>query len=126
MTLRQKWAITAIAVIVVAVVYTLCNPLQRHWPLQCPFRLLTGLQCPGCGVQRAAYALLHGHLTEALRYNLFLVYAGPYALSLVVENLLPDGRAHQRLKHILENRWVVWFYVVTFCVWLVVRNLLHI
>lgn len=126
MTLHQKWALAAAVVIMVAVVYTLYNPMQRHWPLQCPFRLLTGLQCPGCGGQRAAYALLHGHLMEALRCNLFLVYAGPYALALVVENMLPDGTVRRKMSHILENQWVVWFYIVTFCIWLVVRNLLHI
>ena len=126
MTLRRKRIMTAVVVITVAVVYMLFNPMQHHWPLRCPFKLLTGLQCPGCGGQRAAYALLHGHVMEAIHYNLFLVYAGPYALALVVENLLPEGAVRRKMKTALENKWVVWFYIITFCVWMVVRNIMHI
>lgn len=113
-------------VVAVAVVYTLFNPMQHHWPLRCPFKLITGLQCPGCGGQRAAYALLHGHFREAVSCNLFLVYAGPYALALVVENLLPEGKTRRRMKAVIESRWAVGAFVVAFFVWLVVRNLLHI
>lgn len=36
---------------------------------KCIFHLLTGLECPGCGIQRALHHLLHGEFTEALRYN---------------------------------------------------------
>ena len=31
------------------------------WP-KCPFHLLTGLECPGCGSQRAVHSLLNGDL----------------------------------------------------------------
>lgn len=126
MTLRRRRVLAIAAVLAVVVAYTLFNPMQGHWPLRCPFKLVTGLQCPGCGGQRAAYALLHGHVRQALHYNLFLVYAGPYALALAVENLLPEGRTRLRMKAVLENRWVVGFYIVTFMLWLVLRNLLHI
>jgi hypothetical protein len=39
---------------------------------------MTGLNCPGCGMTRALYALLHGHFQAALKDNaLFLaVLAG--------------------------------------------------
>lgn len=35
----------------------------------CQFRRFTGLECPGCGMTRATYAMLHGHLAEAFRFN---------------------------------------------------------
>lgn len=35
----------------------------------CQFRRLTGLECPGCGMTRATYALLHGHVMDAFRFN---------------------------------------------------------
>jgi hypothetical protein len=44
----------------------------------CPFHRLTGLYCPGCGSTRATHALLHGHLGQALAYNLAMVAALPF------------------------------------------------
>jgi len=35
----------------------------------CPFKLLTGLPCPGCGATRAALSLLSGHVREAWGFN---------------------------------------------------------
>ena len=35
----------------------------------CPFKLLTGLPCPLCGLTRACFALLHGDWVSALRLN---------------------------------------------------------
>ncbi len=32
---------------------------------------MTGLWCPGCGLTRGAYQLLHGHVGAALGYNIF-------------------------------------------------------
>jgi Protein of unknown function (DUF2752) len=38
----------------------------------CPFHAATGLWCPGCGMTRATYALLHGDLGAAFSANVFL------------------------------------------------------
>lgn len=32
----------------------------------CPFRAVTGVPCPGCGMTRLADAVAHGHLTTAV------------------------------------------------------------
>lgn len=44
----------------------------------CPFRVMTGWWCPGCGMTRAVHHLLRGDIVQALRFNLFvaLVLAG--------------------------------------------------
>jgi len=41
-------------------------PLVQHGPILCPFRLLTGLPCPSCGLTRSFCAMSHGHLVQAL------------------------------------------------------------
>ncbi|MDJ0769113.1 MAG: DUF2752 domain-containing protein [Ilumatobacter sp.] len=41
--------------------------------LPCPFRTLTGLWCPGCGVTRATHHLFRGDIVQALRFNAFVV-----------------------------------------------------
>ncbi len=50
----------------------------------CPFRLATGLSCPGCGSLRALSDLLRGDLAGALGHNVLLVAALPVALLAVV------------------------------------------
>lgn len=95
------------------------------WP-KCPFKLLTGLDCPACGIQRFIHALLHGHWAEAVRYNYFLVYAFPYALSVAFIYYLPNGELRSRLSDVLESKIAVWIYVFSFCAWFVVRNIMGV
>ncbi len=73
-----------------------------------------------------AHALLQGNVREAISYNYYMVLAGPYALAFLVDWLMPEGNARVRLRQVLEKKWLVWTYIVTFCIWLVVRNVLHI
>ncbi len=48
---------------------------------KCPFNLLTGLDCPGCGVTRMVHALLHGDVVAAWHFNAVLLALGvPLAL----------------------------------------------
>ena len=39
--------------------------LQNHL-IPCPFKAITGIDCPGCGFQRSVMALLQGHLDASL------------------------------------------------------------
>ncbi|MEZ0363248.1 DUF2752 domain-containing protein [Mycobacterium sp. pUA109] len=43
----------------------------------CPFRLLTGWNCPACGGLRMTHDLLHGHLAAAVMDNVFLLVGLP-------------------------------------------------
>ncbi|MEU3164955.1 DUF2752 domain-containing protein [Streptosporangium sp. NPDC006930] len=47
-----------------------------HYP-PCPFLLLTGLYCPGCGGLRTVYALAHGDPVTALGLNPLVVLMIP-------------------------------------------------
>jgi hypothetical protein len=49
------------------------NPSTHGFYPVCAFHSLTGLNCPGCGMTRALYALLHGNLRLALKDNLLFV-----------------------------------------------------
>ena len=46
----------------------------------CPFRLLTGFTCPGCGSTRAMHQILHGHIATAFTLNPLLLLAIPFLL----------------------------------------------
>ena len=52
------------------------DPASAAFYPSCPLRALTGLLCPLCGGLRAAHALLHGRVLEAVALNPFLFAAG--------------------------------------------------
>ena len=64
----------------IAVTYKCLDPSVVPIFPRCPFRLLTGYLCPGCGSQRAIHHLLNLDLLGAWRMNPLLVIALPYLL----------------------------------------------
>jgi hypothetical protein len=44
----------------------------------CPFRAITGLDCPFCGTGRALHALLHADAGRAFSFNPLIVLAIPF------------------------------------------------
>ena len=69
-----------VPVLGVAGLYYRFDPARHSFFPPCPFRWLTGYQCAGCGSQRAAHQLLHGHLASAWQINPLLVVLLPYLL----------------------------------------------
>jgi hypothetical protein len=89
--------------------------------LPCPFRQLTGYDCPGCGVTRALVNLSGGHVVAAAQHNLlFLVLL--FGLVLVgLANFI--GLETSRLQNALVSRrsHPLWLALIT--VWTVLRSL---
>ncbi|WP_046471672.1 DUF2752 domain-containing protein [Allosalinactinospora lopnorensis] len=50
---------------------------EGNYPL-CPWLMLTGTYCPGCGTMRAVHALTHLDIAGAAQMNVFLLAALPY------------------------------------------------
>ena len=81
----------------------------------CPFKTLTGWDCPACGGLRMTHDLLHGDVAAAITDNLFLLIALPVlAVWLIVRR-----RMGRRLMPVAA----VAVLVVTVTAWTVVRNL---
>ncbi len=88
----------------------------------CPTNALLHVNCPGCGMSRMLYSLLHGDLGAALHFNalgvLFVVLA---AASLVTYTAgLWRGRP---LRGWHELRYAPMLLLVATLAWFVVRNL---
>ena len=58
----------------IAVLVFFFNPATHKIYPACQFHRLTGLNCPGCGMTRAAYALLHGQFLTAVHDNALFVF----------------------------------------------------
>ena len=81
----------------------------------CPFRLLTGWNCPGCGGLRMTHDLLHGDVAAAVVDNVFMLVGLPIlALWLIVR---------WRTTRPLLPRAAVIVMIVAAVGWTVIRNL---
>ena len=80
--MRRRVGLILIVILLagIAVVYKYLDPSVVPIFPRCPFRLLTGYLCPGCGSQRAIHHLLNLDLPGAWRMNPLLVIALPYLL----------------------------------------------
>jgi len=70
------WMVAGTAFLLLFIFY---NPQIMPFP-KCPFKSITGLQCPGCGSQRAIYQVLHGNFAESFRLNYLFLPAIFYGL----------------------------------------------
>lgn len=122
---RHYWIILAAVVAVVIYYYLIPIEEQTNLALACPLKLLTGLDCPLCGAQRAFHAILHGEFKKALSYNYFLVIAVPYLLLLIYTGM-SKSEFSRKLDKFVSNNYVFFSFFALLIIWGVVRNLLQL
>ncbi|MEV7121306.1 MULTISPECIES: DUF2752 domain-containing protein [Kitasatospora] len=88
----------------------------------CPWRRLTGLQCPGCGGTRMVWDLMHGDLLAAWHDNAALLLALPFVAAWYLVRLR-HGLAGRHWKLRLGPRAVTAILVAA-ALWAVGRNVL--
>lgn len=118
------WILLVVIIVGTLIIYYYINPSSRIWFPQCPVKLLTGYSCPGCGIQRAFHALLHGNVGQALAYNYFFVLSVPYFILACIALILRGKFSN--FEKIVEGRTLALIYVVCYCAWFVIRNVLGI
>ncbi|MBO4663273.1 MAG: DUF2752 domain-containing protein [Bacteroidaceae bacterium] len=123
---RKLIACILVLCVVACVALYYLDPVEYVFMPKCPFKLITGLDCPGCGFQRAMHALLHGHVVQAIKFNLFLVFSVPYLLALIVCYYFLTGERSRKTLSFLEGKTMAFTYIILYFVWFVVRNILHI
>jgi hypothetical protein len=105
--------------VIVGLLYFVFDPTQVSIFPPCLFHQLTGLDCPGCGAQRALHQLLHGNIVAALRLNSMFV------LSLPMLALFGPRYVARKLRSEptgWQMRWL-WFYLAAWLLFGVLRNL---
>lgn len=81
----------------------------------CPFRALTGWDCPACGGLRMTHDLLHGDLAAAVVDNVFVLIGAPLLLAWVLL------RRRQGRPAFTAPTYVV--IITAVLAWTVIRNL---
>ncbi|WP_277243624.1 DUF2752 domain-containing protein [Mycolicibacterium obuense] len=81
----------------------------------CPFKALTGWNCPACGGLRMTHDVLHGDLAAAFVDNAFVLIGLPLLLAFVVA---------QRIRHEpVQTKSLLVVVAVSAIAWTVARNL---
>lgn len=114
-TLLLAAAVAAVAV------YLLYDPSQSTLFPRCPFLMLTGLKCPGCGSQRVIHSLLGGDIAAAWHYNAFMVAALPVIALYSYAEL--RRRRHPQLYNRLNSPAAIWSIFATTVLWWLLRNI---
>ncbi len=113
---RAGWWLAGVAALFYALRLYTIDPEMGGF-LGCPFRLLTGLLCPGCGSQRALHDLMHLRLSAAFDHNALLTVSLPL---LVLQ--WSFSRLYPKEKPLSARNWVVFFWGALSVGWGIFRN----
>jgi hypothetical protein len=89
----------------------------------CPWLVLTGTYCPGCGGLRAVNDLTNGEVGAAASSNLLLVASLPFVLVVWGRTVLDRWRGVQRHQDARRVAFAAVAFLVLAMVFAVVRNL---
>ena len=92
-------AVVCTVLLLMVCLYFFIYPIYQQYFPKCIFHSLTGLYCPGCGVQRAISSLLHGNIILALRDNFLVVALLPFIAN-SFRILFLDAFSEKYLNHL--------------------------
>jgi Protein of unknown function (DUF2752) len=84
----------------------------------CPFRLFTGLTCPGCGSTRAMHQLLHGHLEAAFMLNPLFTIALPFLFYALVRHSAFIFRGKTPRPNALPSPYIYLIFIIVLSFWI--------
>ena len=114
-----KFLILIIAAGTILLLYFFVEPKNGILP-KCFFHELTGLYCPGCGVQRSFHALLKGHILTAIDYNLLFILFLPLITYFILA--FTWGKKHPASSFIYKPVFSFTVVIVVVSFW-VLRNI---
>ncbi|MBQ7855956.1 MAG: DUF2752 domain-containing protein [Alistipes sp.] len=110
-----------VAGIFLGFIYFFIDPSTSPFVPKCIFKVITGYDCPSCGVQRAVHAILHGEFVSALKLNPFIFVLSPYLLALLYTSLSKSALS-QRLRFYTHHHVTIYIYLFLYIAWGVIRN----
>lgn len=120
-----KWGFVLFFVFVLVLLYRTYNPIGNLYFPKCPFRVMTGLKCPGCGSQRAIHYLLNLDILSALKENVVLVISIPYIVAgIVFDSLKKPNENTLKWRKILFGRKAIFVILAIIIVFWVLRNII--
>jgi hypothetical protein len=90
---------------------------------KCPFLVLTGLECPGCGSQRAIHQLLHLNIAGAFYQNPLLVFYVPYVMVGIYLEYLGGKGKHPHFRNIFFGKNAAIIILLSIILFWIGRNI---
>jgi hypothetical protein len=87
----------------------------------CPFRMLTGFTCPGCGSTRGLHRLLHGDVLAAFEFNPLMVLMLPFLLYALVRYTAAAILDRPLQKHYVKPNYI-WMLLALIMSFWIFRN----
>lgn len=116
-----KYGIVVAVAIVATALYFLFDPEDTsNWFPKCPFFLLTGWKCPGCGLQRASHDLLHLDIAGAAHHNFLFIVALPVICLFILAGLMKNR--HPRVYAFANHPVTIGILVAITLAWWLLRN----
>lgn len=103
------------------VIYAVFDPAANFFP-RCPVKMATGLDCPGCGTQRALHALLHGDFVGALRFNALLPFSFALLAVLATASIM-RLKGRPRLFNAIHTPRFIYALLTLITLWVIARNI---
>ena len=118
---RLKHLLKGLAeIIAIGLAYALFTTLT-HLYIPCPFRLITGFKCPGCGVTHYCLAMLRLDLSAAFQANPFIFCLAPPALLYGIYRSYLYVK-YDRIEYSLPEGIVLGLVAVAAIVFAILRN----
>ena len=118
----MKYVVWGIGGLLLIGIYYLIDPSDSYLMPKCPFHLLTGYDCPACGIQRALYYSLHGDWGTAIRYNYFLILSILYFIAVAITTFV-HNREMDVIKKYVQHPTTVMIFLALTIIWWIVRNI---
>jgi hypothetical protein len=122
--MSRRWIIVGLGcafLLIIVLVYSFFDPSNSNFFPKCPFLLLTGLKCPGCGSQRAIHALLKGDVIAAIRFNAMMVAFIPLIIVLLYAEFQRTRKP--KLYLLVNSNVIVWTIFTIVIGWWILRNI---
>lgn len=97
--------------------------LSTYFP-KCPIFSFTGIQCPGCGSQRAVHQLLQFQFSESFAFNPLVIIFLPYILLGWIAQVFKNYPAMELIRIRLYGVHAAYIILTIVVIFTIIRNIL--
>ena len=123
---KKKYIVITVAAIIVATALFILYHLNPNvYPIfpKCPFLVITGFECPGCGSQRALHQLLHLNVANAFIQNPLVVIYLPYIILGIYLEYFGGNKIFPHVRNTLYGKWAATLILISIILFWLGRNI---
>lgn len=106
-----------------SLLYYIFSPEESDFFPKCTFHTLTGLDCPGCGSQRAIHHLLHLRIKEAFLSNPLLMLVIPYIILCLYMEYFGGKERFSKIRKVIYSKYAIWGILTIILLFWIIRNI---